>query len=323
MSANEEIVSPDNHAEEAGNTEFDQAWNDVEEVPSGSTGGDESEEKNKPAESGKTDQDDSIKPDDAEKSPGKNDPADSSTKESEDSEKPDYSFLDKIDQENGAPDSSGKTPTEKKEDEQENTETAGKTEEKPKESENPPDSGSFDVDAFIAGLPDDMKEFASDYPEEAKFNIRCMEIMFRKLRGTSGASELENRLAGMEEYLGNVLRFEEQAREQARQIEFQNEVLKVHPDAEEILTKKRDFSEWLKAQPRYLQQAVRRINDPADAIDILNKYKADRGILEKKQNRKNELYRGLSASSERAGKTGNENASFDEAWDEIDDEQVK
>ena len=168
-----------------------------------------------------------------------------------------------------------------------------------------------------------MKEFASDYPEEAKFNIRCMEILFRKLRGTSGASELENRLAGMEEYLGNVLRFEEQAREQARQIEFQNEVLKVHPDAEEILTKKRDFSEWLKAQPRYLQQAVRRINDPADAIDILNKYKADRGILEKKQNRKNELYRGLSASSGRAGKAGNENASFDEAWDEIDDEQVK
>ena len=55
MSANEEIVSPDNPAEEAGNTEFDQAWNDVEEVPSGSTGGDESEEKNKPAESGKTD----------------------------------------------------------------------------------------------------------------------------------------------------------------------------------------------------------------------------------------------------------------------------
>ena len=103
MSANEEIASPDNPAEEAGNTEFDQAWNDVEEVPSGSTGGDDSEEKNKPAESGKTDQDDSIKPDDAEKSPGKNDPADSSTKESEDSEKPDYSFLDRIDQENGAP----------------------------------------------------------------------------------------------------------------------------------------------------------------------------------------------------------------------------
>ena len=38
----------------------------------------------------------------------------------------------------------------------------------------------FDVDAFIADLPGELREFAEDYPEEAKFNIRCMMLMMQK-----------------------------------------------------------------------------------------------------------------------------------------------
>ena len=42
------------------------------------------------------------------------------------------------------------------------------------------DELEFDVDAFIADLPGELREFAEDYPEEAKFNLRCMMLMMQK-----------------------------------------------------------------------------------------------------------------------------------------------
>lgn len=331
MSANETVVeqdiqNPTIEENEDVHSEFDDAWNEAEE-----DAGLRDDESAKPRDEGKEDRSAAEEPEgqartveDAGLRDGESADANKKPAEAEDGKKPqdgpDYSFLNNLDGPGADPDGEPGKPgitaegdPEKKPDVAESDPKAEPAEEKP-----------FDVDGFMADLPDDLKEFAADYPEEAKFNVRCMALMMQKFASSGGVpnAEMIQRFDRMEQYLQGMRQYEEQTREHARQLAFQEEVLKVHPDATEILTKQRDFADWLKNQPRYVQQAVTRINDPADAIDILNKFKSDKGIQVQRQNRKNEVYRGLNASSNRVSKGGG-GESFDDAWDSIPDDEVK
>lgn len=350
MSANETVVeqdiqNPTIEENEDVHSEFDDAWNEAEE-----DAGLRDDESAKPRDEGKEDRSAAEEPEgqartaegtrlrdseiaklqDRESADAKEKPQEPGAGDGKKpQDRPDYSFLDNLDgpgpDPNGDPGEPGVTAdTDKKNTTEEPEKKPDVAESDPKAE--PAEEKPFDVDGFMADLPDDLKEFAADYPEEAKFNVRCMALMVQKFASSGGVpnAEMIQRFDRMEQYLQGMRQYEEQTREHARQLAFQEEVLKVHPDATEILTKQRDFSDWLKNQPRYVQQAVTRINDPADAIDILNKFKFDKGIQTQRQNRKNEVYRGLNASSNRVSKgAGSGGESFDDAWDDIPDDEVK
>lgn len=172
---------------------------------------------------------------------------------------------------------------------------------------------SLKVDELISSLPDgDLKDFADNYPEETKMAAAMAVQVLKKLGFDKLRGDLAKYSGSAEEYAKNQAAMAAYAAQQ----EFEKAVLKIHPDANDIINGKdrTNFAGWLKNQPKFIQRRFRDCNDPEEAADILTRYKETRGIQKQAQQSRTAKIRGVKSSSAVA-KRG---ADTDDAdWDDV------
>ena len=174
----------------------------------------------------------------------------------------------------------------------------------------------FNADTVLSGLEDpEMKSFAEDYPEEAKFVAKLVHQML----GGGNANEQMKRIAALEQYVSGAREQVQRQEAQNAQTAFEQEVLKIHPDAKEIMTEHRkEFADWLKKQPVYLQRRFRDSSDPEESADILTRYKAGTGRQTAAYKKRTGLYRGFGSGGKVKGAQSGEEV----GWNSVRDEDV-
>lgn len=205
-----------------------------------------------------------------------------------------FSFLNDLDEDSGVPAATGAEP----------------------EAVSEPEAEEFNADELLGSLEDpDMKNFAEDFPDEAKFVAK----LIHRMQTGGKANEQLKRIAALEQYVNGEreqLRVQEA---QNAQNAFEQAVLKIHPDAKEIMTEHRkEFADWLKKQPVYLQRRFRDSSDPEEAADILTRYKEGAGRQTAAYKRRTGLYRGFGSGGKANPRGGDDPV----GWNSIRSEDV-
>ena len=172
---------------------------------------------------------------------------------------------------------------------------------------------SLNVDNLISDLPDgELKDFADNYPEETKMAAAMAVQVLKKLGFDKLRGDLVKYTGTAEEYAKNQAAMAAYAAQQ----EFEKAVLKIHPDANDIINGKdrTNFAGWLKNQPKFIQRRFRDCNDPEEAADILTRYKETRGIQKQAQQSRTAKIRGVKSSAAVA-KRGTD--ADDADWDDV------
>ncbi|MBO4633272.1 MAG: hypothetical protein J5858_15240 [Lentisphaeria bacterium] len=170
---------------------------------------------------------------------------------------------------------------------------------------------SLKVDELISGLPDgELKDFADNYPEETKMAAAMAIQVLKKLGFDKLRGDMARYSGTAEEYARNQAELAAYAAQQ----EFERAVLKIHPDATEIIAGKdrNNFAGWLKNQPKFIQKRFRDCNDPEEAADILSRYKETRGAQKQEQQKRTAKIQGVKASSAMKRSADKDDADWDD-----------
>ena len=176
---------------------------------------------------------------------------------------------------------------------------------------------TLNFDDVVSGLPDDLKEFAENYPDESRMAAEMARQMLKKL----GFDQLQ---ADVKKYSGAAEQFgrsQQEIQAKAAQDAFEQAVMKVHPDVKDIIIGKeqRAFASWLKAQPKFLQQRFRDTRDPEEACDILTRYKSSRDGQTRAQQRRASKFSGVRSATSAPRVRSNDG---EVGWNDIKDEDV-
>ena len=258
-------------------------WNDVPDPEEDSQ---EDKETDKPKQ-------DEQNPDESEEDP-------SSDNENGDEDPEDFSFLNDLDKGQDEDPESGK--------DNDDLDTGTDKEGDPKPAED-----SFSVDEFISDFADaDLKQFAEDYPEEAKFVVKAAQALLKKTLGDRLDQMEDFYKTAQENYANNSAMTAQQA--------FETEVKKLCPDADDIMENQRKaLGSWLKEQPVYLQRRFRDTSDPEEAADILNRFMQSAGKQIKRHNHSAGIYRNNGNGNGRKSRTKNDS---EISWNDIPDDEV-
>lgn len=175
---------------------------------------------------------------------------------------------------------------------------------------------TLDLSTLSDDFPDDLKEFASNYPEESRMAAEMARQILKKL-GFDQLREEVKKYSGAAEQFG---RSQQEIQAKAEQDAFEQAVMKVHPDVKDIIIGKeqRAFASWLKAQPKFLQQRFRDTRDPEEACDILTRFKSSRDGQTKAQQRRASKFSGVRSATSAPRTRSDEDVS----WNDIRDEDV-
>lgn len=164
------------------------------------------------------------------------------------------------------------------------------------------------LDQVIADLPDgEFKEFAEDYPSEARMAAFMALQVLQKL----GFESLQNDVKQFNMQQGELNQHSEQKI-------FEDAVKKIHPDVETYITGERKFAfaSWLKNQSPYIQRSFLS-SDPEEAADVVTRYKNSLGTQKKRYNSRNSALQDIKGSA-----SSRQTVSKDDDWDSVPDDSV-
>ena len=145
----------------------------------------------------------------------------------------------------------------------------GGTEQKAGAGRKTPSESDFGPDKVFG--TDEWKTMREEFADIAEPIEKSLAPVFDELAKV----QAENRK------LSNGMQTIGQDRTRTRAIALEDEVRAEHADYDDIINSD-DFASWLQASPTYIQEGVQRngkmIVDPAEAIDIFNRFKADTGF---------------------------------------------
>lgn len=147
---------------------------------------------------------------------------------------------------------------------------------------------SVDYSLFFTGLENDItdpeerkayQELLKDSEDVGKFTVRTAELVGHRVIGYVNES--------FKVLVDKLAPFIEATRKQMEQ-SHRSAISVKHADYEELRESK-DVAAWIDEQPRYLQKAMKAVfkdGEPEEVIDLIDRYKKDRGIGQKKEEEK-------------------------------------